>query len=84
MEPMYTARLDIAAAFAPVNRCPGCGSAALTAVGDGERTEFHCQECGMRWRYDAGVRICVEPSGGLADPGGTRDQTRGCPRREGV
>ena len=41
--------------------CPGCGAVTLTAVSDGESTNFFCGTCEKCWRLELGWVSRIEP-----------------------
>jgi hypothetical protein len=60
-----------AARLGALDTCRSCGSERLTAVFDGESTNFLCEECHACWLVTMGWVVRVDPS-----------TCPGCPRHE--
>ena len=59
--------LDLSAELAVPNRCPACGSNALTAVPIDDRTGFQCERCDTNWYVCFGVAQPVRDAAAAAD-----------------
>lgn len=58
-----------AAGLGAIDACPECGATSLTAVFDGEWTNFFCESCGVCWLVTMGWVKRVDP---LTCPGCAR------------
>jgi hypothetical protein len=54
--------MQIPTMMGPLARCPGCGSAQLRAVDDGDDTNFVCLSCLACWHVELGFVRLVAPA----------------------
>jgi hypothetical protein len=52
---------DVLDLIHPLHRCPACRAETLTAVTDGDVTNFVCEECGRCWHLELGWVHRVDP-----------------------
>ena len=54
-------RIDGPVSSVRLERCPECGGGRLTAVSDGGRTNFFCEDCALCWHVELGWVSRVNP-----------------------